>query len=350
MIKIEHLMILFSTVLLAVLITTSYTTDITSATSDVTLRDRGFTDAAVEGALDNIVNDFDNTTNINIWNDERMLQAENDVLTALELNIGYHIDDGKDILKDNLPFIMFLDNDGFYIRYYEFNSNNDGTTGLSAITTPKMGYSEIKEGYLLEYSLKDVIRVTDLANGIVHSGGYEQVGNAINNPDWYVNMITNKSSLEKRIQNIMLDRLEENMNIYANYNNMTAQSKGKSYVITLDRHNTSDSVVAIEGGVESYNIVTDLQKMISEPGIVVFYQSNVVSNTEDRASVYTMASRQITTQNNYYITVDNAGYLNYHLPSCNHVNGAESQIYVDKVNSIENAAKKGAFACPDCNP
>lgn len=224
---------------------------------------------------------------------------------------------GESYVQDMVPFIIYVDTDGFYVQYRDFSSPDELTTIVTPINTWSDSVS--KGRFLIRYFLNDNVEVLDRVTGNTVLGNRNTVYSQIGASDLF--FLTQNSFYEER-DYVIIDKIEKCINYYCNQYNHT-NPMGYTYEVTLPKTKGTD-----EG------------RIIDNPCIISFLQGEWFGLTGTEANIYAFGGAEVTEPIYYGITY--ADEVLYHTPECSFYS------YSSKKSTMEGCADKGAYPCPEC--
>lgn len=298
---------------------------------------------ATEGAVDSVASDFGHTYLFNT--EENRKKAVNSFYTTLSKCFNYEGSTYVDLLHYYVPCIFLIDTDGYYIEYTHQFINNSGQLDSAQIITPinkwSKTYSVGGNGitgtlYTVEYHLDDTISVTYKYSSKgedkidVLSGHYTEIYDKLHHPTELYDIMKDNSSFQKEKNDVIINILNEQMEYYINvhkdefYNRYNAQ-----YEFTLPQ---------VTG--------EDWARLIDMPTVVSFLQgiqTPISGKNNSFLNIYSFAGAEVELQTTYYIT-DEGDIKYYHRDFCTMIP------HIDEMTgySMEQAAKHGAYPCPEC--
>lgn len=225
---------------------------------------------------------------------------------------------GESYVQDMVPFIIYVDVNGFYVQYRDFTSSNELATIITPINTWNSSFDN--GNYLVRYSLNEDVEVLDRTTGNTYKGNRFDVYNKANTVELYY--LTQDTFYEER-DYVVLQKIEDAINYYCNNYNYT-NPMGYTYEVTLPRTKGTD-----EG------------RFIDQPCIISFLQGEWFGLTGTDANIYAFSGAEVTTPVMYGVT-DNAGEKLYHTKKCSMYS------YIVDTGTIKECAEMGAYPCPDC--
>lgn len=238
-----------------------------------------------------------------------------------------------------VPCIFLIDTDGYYIEYTIEHTDEDGNRAYREFITPiykwAKSYSSSSNGsagsaYHVEYHLDDTItveyqnRTGELAT---ESGNYNEVYDKLNHPA-ELNALSSYRTFKEEKTNFIISTLQDQMEYYINVHDESLnQFNNVQYEFTLPQ---------IKG--------EDWARLIDGPTVVSFLQGIQMPLGNSFLNIYSFAGSELEHQYSYYVAEDNAGNKFYHRENCPHL-PAEA---LKKPYSMFDAAKDGAFPCPEC--
>lgn len=345
--KIENFMIIFSCILVAGMLLMHFTTEMTITANDLTHDYKKYVETAVDGAVDSVINHTGTLTDRsgNLWDEERMKIASDTFYNSLGACLGYPIGLAQEDLDLHVPFVAYVDNDGFYVYYIDGTEDENGVRGFEKKLSDKHQWIVTDE-----YNNEVMLTMSDLIYVITEDGTkyednfsniyqifHEQFEkDGLQEPEW-LHACRNELAFEQYKHITMTQKLENNLNYYLNLADNTWPETGRSYYIHLDYEDTTT------------------KQTVEKPGFIAFFQGPVASNHQNKINIYTMACRTIDTGLMFPATYNaNNGFLEYHDPrKCDIPKYADSEhgivgnIFAE-YTSMEKAAASGAYPCEIC--
>lgn len=250
-------------------------------------------------------------------------------------------------LNAYLPFVMLVDNDGVYVCYSKNYDSYWGTSGSKPeytddmyFYTPLAAYSATytlgggASVYVVQFTLGDYMTVYK-DDKLLVSGNYAHVYSYLKDRDEDFtdsmpfmiteNMyIAEKQAIATNIVSNMINKFL-NEDIFGNDN------------VGFNLTNTQYTFVLPEGS-------TSMQNAISGPTVLSFYHGPQTRLGNAKTAQVALAGGELAKETHYYVTTDDAGNQWYHTADCEHLTGAHTTVF----NSMEEAAKAGAYPDPDC--
>ena len=310
--KIHDWAIIFFAVFLANFLVIFVAVKITQAENVNDIRYSDFLTTATEDAIAKV---YENNEYIFDTSDKRKL-ASNTFYETLSHCLSQEVR-GESYVQDMVPFIIYVDTDGFYVQYRDFCSPSD----LATVVTPINTWSDsVSNGrFLVRYFLNDNVEVLDRVTGNIATGNRFSVYSEIGSTDLYY--LTQNTFYEER-EYVILEKIEKSINYYCNQYNYT-NPMGYTYEVTLPKTKGTD-----EG------------RLIDNPCIISFLQGEWFGLTGTEANIYAFSGAELTEPIYYGITY--AGDILYHAPEC------PLYIHSEKKMTMEKCADEGAYPCPDC--
>lgn len=250
-------------------------------------------------------------------------------------------------LNAYLPFVALVDNDGVYVCY---SKNYDSYWGDDAdkpeftddmyFYTPLAAYAATytlgggAKVYVVQFTLGDYVTIFCDDKFLV-AGNYAHVKQYLKqyDPDFTESMpfmLTEKMYIAEK-QAVATNTVSNMINKYLNEDvfgndNIGFNQNNTQYTFILPENNTS------------------IQNAISGPTVIAFYHGPQTRLGNALAAQVAFAGGELAKETHYYITIGPSGDKWYHTMDCEHLHGVHPTV----VNSMEEAAKAGAYPDPDC--
>lgn len=349
--KFTHWILIFFVILLSIALPTFFRTNITAKTEQMNNNYSNYLIAASKSALDSAAEDSKSNTSIFASEQTRQKAVDTFYKTLVQC-FNYDYTTYAPIVKNYVPCIVLVDNDGFYIEYGEDRQNADGTYEVYDIISPihkwSRSYSPGASGnvgheFYVEFHLDDTISVVYLKNNedpVQYSGNYKDVydqlhrdgislGSMINSDSIYdlEALLSNYKTFYNEKKDVIIAEVQRQLEYYINTKTEVNNPNGRyQYQFTLPR---------VTG--------QDWARMVDGPTILSFMQGAQTQYGTYKYNVYALAGAEVEYDYVYYISpVDGTDY--YHLKGCQHLDESK----MSRGYSMEKAASLGAYPCPDC--
>lgn len=239
-----------------------------------------------------------------------------------------------------VPCVFMVDTDGYYIQYMKEYTDSEGMCAYENIITPINkwartysvgGNSLTGNTYNVEYHLDDTVKVVyknrkDEVCTI--EGEYAEVYKKLEEPAILSGVFGSYTDFDNERTDIVIDSIEKQLTYYINvHDTLYNQQRNVQYEFTMPRVTKEDWA-----------------RLVDAPTILSFMQGAQTEIGTNYLNIYALAGSEIEEDIYYVITTDGNGEKTYHIKECSHVTGTESK----KLYSMEQAAMKGAYPCPDC--
>lgn len=293
-------------------------------------------DRAMDYAVDGIVDSADADT-ITV----KRQQCTNNFFRALYAGLGISTDeDAKQLIQCYVPAIAFVDNDGVYIQYSDY----DSTGALNRVWSKKHTFTTEKtisigtgpNDYLtfgITYTLND--NVTVILNGKIYNGKYYELYDAYKDSD---------DDTEKSVftQPVFKDSVQFDLERDSTVTDTIIKTVG----YFVNRHNT----IATRYGIQysfylPTSVYSDLARTVETVSFFAIMQGYPIGSGRDVYNQYALSGARVVRNSLYYAEYDDAGYLYYHKGNCKEYSGD----YVFRGSQAE-CASLGAMPCHVCRP
>ena len=231
-----------------------------------------------------------------------------------------------DLARYYVPFIVLVDNDGYYLSYIQNDYDSDGNEYYNDIITTKTTWSVNYTGFTVRFFLNNTVEVTR-SNGKRYSGMYDEVWANMGNPS-SLNFMSSEEAFEAEKYSQICQLTEDDVNYYIKTHNIY-----ENYLLNADYTFTMPA--------------TDLDprnRLMDEPSVIAFVQGYQESVSAGTINAYALTGSILDKARNYYIKENTDGTLYYHEINC-----AEAGDLSDiEAITIYDAAKRGAIPCPSC--
>lgn len=198
-------------------------------------------------------------------------------------------------IADNTPFVIMVDNDGFYISYNagfdkfitEYRKADgtiisrddiDKTTAITGLNT----WSENVNGYIVRFFLNDQVQVITPSNEI-----YEGKRSEVYAKYPVLTCLSSEASFEEEKRYVIIGQIEDEINYLLNSQPVDVNSYYEAYVTTLSQLPKSD-----------------FARMMSTPCLISFYQGEVRVVRETTLNAYAYASSEVVKPKMFYTNGD----------------------------------------------
>lgn len=244
----------------------------------------------------------------------------------------------EELVKHYVPCIFLIDTDGYYIEYTSEYTNDEGVYCYEQLITPinkwaktySIGGGSRTGIYTVEYHLDDTVTVTykDRHDEVqTYSGNYATVYEKYGNPQElsvFANYDVFRAEKIDTIINILQDQMEYYINTYDGFLN---QKNNTQYEFTLPQ---------LSGD--------NWARLIDNPTVISFLQGKNERVISTNYNVFAFAGAEVEEDVAYYIRKDDAGMKYYHREYCSKLYNYDKQ----QKYSMVDAAKNGAYPCPEC--
>ncbi len=270
---------------------------------------------ASEKVREDVVNTFFNTM---------LLSFEN--VTTLEEDIESEPSVNRMVMYKNIPVILLIDTNGFYVWYSTFE--DDGLVGkISSMST----YSEsIQEGdvYYVRYFLGNRVQVSLKTEDTVYDGKPEEVFEELGEPGALDFLATDEKYARHRNAYIA-NLVEKQVGYYINNENLERSWSNNNY---------SDYVFEMPE-----MSMSDWMEMVEHPSVISFYQGKEINNGSALINTYAFSASEYAPGKTYCITSDGK----YHRYECEELSEDDRE---RTFSSRKELAKNGYEPCDECRP
>ncbi len=231
-----------------------------------------------------------------VWSDS---SARSKTLNAFYKSLSNNLstEQNMNVVIGNTPFVILVDNDGFYISYnagYDNYGNAEVPADLDTINVVSAlnTYTEKTEGHTIRYYLNDFVSVT-LSNGSFYDGMRWEVYEKL--PDRaksQLQFLADKDAYAENRTHAVVLRIEEVINYYLNTQKNITSAYNTGYNVTLPE---------ITG--------EDWSRMLKKPSIISFAQGRQLGINHHRLNVYAFSGGELTDSLHYFIV--NGMYYRY---------------------------------------
>ena len=324
--RFQHFMLIFACIFLCTMIPTVFFSEISARSA---IQNNEYSRYLVTATEDCIASVTEGDYNSYIFSTQKNREKAVDTFyNSLSRCFNYQYTTYESLVYDYVPCLFLIDTDGYYIQYGE-KYNENGEIIIKQITTSINKWAESEREFTVEYHLDDTVCVTKIGSDgkpVTHQGYYYDVYEKF---DKDANLtLLNKSLDEFRTHKseIIIRDLQENLEYYVNnYQGFINRPESK-YQFTLPRETGNNWA-----------------RLIDNPTVISFLQGRHADINGSILNIYALAGSEIEINEKYYISkVNDISY--YHIEQCNHIN----DVNIFKSYSMRQAAKHGAYPCPDC--
>ncbi len=336
--RISHWTMLIIIVLITIAAPFTYKTVISAKSAQLNTDYANYLITATQGSVVSAFSSYYDGRNI-FAQDTARKEAVDTFYETLRQCFNYTGTSYADQVYYYVPCVFLIDTDGFYIEYTVEHGDEDGNAAYSEIITPinkwAKTYSSGSNGmagtaYHVEYHLDNTILVEyqDRSGNVTSiSGAYDEVYQKLRKPS-ELNVLSSFSKFDAERTSAVISILQDQMEYYINVHDESLnQFNNVQYEFTLPQ---------IKG--------EDWARLIDQPTVVSFLQGIQMPYGNEYLNIYSFAGSEMEHQQNYYVAVDQNGNKYYHRKGCHRLPIKA----LDKPYSMYNAAKEGAFPCPEC--
>lgn len=231
-----------------------------------------------------------------LWNDTKKREK---TLSTFYKSLANNLssEQNMDVVTGDTPFVLLVDNDGFYISYnagYDKCGNSEVPDDLETINVVSSinTYTENVGGHTVRYYLNDYVSVT-LSNGSYYDGMRWEVYEKL--PDRaksQLQFLADKDAYAENRTHAVVLRIEEVINYYLNTQKNITSAYNTGYNVTLPE---------ITG--------EDWSRMLKKPSVISFAQGRQLSINHHRLNVYAFSGGELTDSLHYFVV--NGMYYRY---------------------------------------
>lgn len=270
--------------------------------------------------------------------------AVNSFFASLYSSFGITDDrDSIDKLNQYVPVITITTDDGYYIFYSDVYKASDGYMNVSKRWTEKLPYYYEDENFIYSFTFGEVVSLYDKTNCL--SGGIEQKVYIMNYHDLRTKdeyssfrsshpdcILLNDEKFEIVRKESILKCIESSMAYYTSHHNRIAAQYGITYNFSLPPMKASEWAPYLD----------DVSMFVVFQGYPYGDQVGEVYNR------IASAGAKISKYKMFYLEQIDWYYV-YHRSSCPELDNGGLILFDEPLYSIEECAKRGAYACPVCN-
>lgn len=248
----------------------------------------------------------------------------------------------REEIKNYIPMFAVLEEDGFSIYFEDEYKKPDGYTCGTRNWTDMMPYSYSDSDFVYRFTLSGEVVIWD-RTGLINGSPrmYNASIDELKADALYDNLrrIRPESFLfhEEKFavvkQTAVIESVTEQMRYYVNEHNEKAREYGIAYDFALPVFDNSLRSRSIE-----------------HPGVLVMIQGYPVDVVRQIVyNQYAFVGAQVYRQEPYYLT-EWGWHPTYHRRGCSVLALAGEEALLNPIYSVEECAKKGAYACTECIP
>ena len=231
------------------------------------------------------------------------------------------------VLYKNIPVILLIDVNGFYVWYNAFEGGML-TAKMSSLTTYGASISGIKN-YYVRFFLGNRVQVSVKGEDVIYDGTPVEVYEKMGNPSDLA-FLSNYDTYERHRNEYIANLVEREVEYYINNENLERQWT-----------NSNRSDYTFEMPEVSMN---DWMEMVEYPSVISFYQGKQINNGRTIINTYAFSASEFAPAQEYYATSDHL----YHRADCALLteDDKKSRTY----RSRRELASKGYSPCGSCRP
>lgn len=231
------------------------------------------------------------------------------------------------ILYKNIPVILLMDVNGFYVWYNTFE-NDMLTSKMSSLTS----YSKTISGsdiYYIRFFLGNRVQVSKKGEDIVYDGTPKEVYKKLGCPSELI-FLSDYEKYAAYRNEYVADLVEDQVEYYINNENLERQwtnSDRSDYVFEMPQISMSDWM-----------------EMVEYPSVISFYQGKQINNGAAMINTYAFSGSEFAPMKEYYVTDDNL----YHKKECDELTDEDRK--QRSFSSRRELAAHGYSPCTKCRP
>lgn len=336
--RFNHLIILFALILIGFSLPVFLKTNISVRAAQLNNDYSSYLVTATEGAMDAVASV--DTGRYFFSSQAKRKKAIETFYETLIQCFNYDHSTYKDLVRYYVPCVFMIDTDGFYIEYTSEYRNQAGIAEYNEIITPinkwSKNYSIGSNGitghsYTVEYHLDDTVVITYTDNhGEVETveGDYQDVYTKMGLPTELQHIFGSRETFIYEKKEVIMSTLSAQMEFYINAHSESANQLNQvQYQFTLP---------TITG--------EDWARLIDAPTLISFLQGVQTPYGNSFLNIYALAGAEIEKNVFYYISQSGTGVKYYHRSWCSGLTDVDKK----QAYSMEQAAKHGAYPCPEC--
>ncbi len=268
------------------------------------------------------------------------------------------------VITSHIPFVALVDVDGVYVAYSKdynsWGSKDKRTYKVSPITTFSESYTvSATEQYTIQFNL-DNTAIVYYNGSKIADGNYKELKVALSeikskgkegkNAIDTFKFMESKSAFDAEKQLVITNVVARTVENYMNEE------------IASDKKNLDNSKSGYNLHNAQYQVVipqdkqADFANALSSPTVIAFYQGDQLQTGKNYVMSFALTGGEMGTVEKYFITQE-SGTLYYHSStSCSRFRShlgakdADSGKYISEQRyfTMEEAARMGAYPCPDC--
>lgn len=334
--RIQYLLIIFLLIFLGISLPIFLDTDFMTKAAHQNDEYSQYLITATEGSLAAVT---DNNTNQYIFstaeNREKAVETFYEVLIKC---FNYEYSTYEELVKDYVPCIFLIDTDGYYIEYTTEYTDSEGVYCYEELITPinkwaktySIGGGSRTGIYTVEYHLDDTVIVTYKNRRdevVTYSGYYTDIYAKYGHPQ-ELSSFANYDSFNAEKTDVIINILQDKLEYYINtYDGFLNQQNNTQYEFTLPQ---------LSGD--------NWARLIDNPTVISFLQGKNERVINNNYNVFAFAGAEVEEDSIYYIRKDETGMKYYHRDFCIKLYNYDMQ----QGYSMVEAAKQGAYPCPEC--
>lgn len=246
-------------------------------------------------------------------------------LETVYINFGAEDKVSQDSLKANLPVQMVVGYDGLHIHTWTNVFNADaGRYETREIWMPKIPYSYYDSGnnLIINFTLDDFVYVHNNNTASREQGKRNEI--AVKYP---VGILTSAATFDNVRRQTIIQLIQGQLEFYTNRANYLSKVYGQGYIYNIPM---------ISG--ETWN------NTINDVSFISFLQGLPIPGTNKTYSTFGFGGTRLYLKNKFVGSTYN-GVKYFHKEGCVRIGTIE-----EFLDSKKDAAKKGFYSCPICNP
>lgn len=341
--RIQHYLIIFAMIFLCMVLPTFFKTDILAKNEQVNTDYSNKLITATEGCMAYAAANA--KTDLYFASEDTQKEAVDVFYETLIQSFNYENSTYKDLVKYYVPCIFLIDTNGYYVEYSAEFTNADGNAEFTETITPINKWAKsyslggnalLGETFQVEFRLNDTLRIVyqnPSHKTQVFDGAYSDAHDALRDaggsiPADLLNMLSSYENFDKERRDVIINILNDQMEYYINVHDESLnQFNNVQYQFTLPQ-------------------ITGEQwaRMIDQPTVVSFMQGMQTAYGTKFLNIYALAGSEVEYSKSYIIGTGPTDELYYHEPDCSYVTSPDDSSRY----SMKEAAKNGAFPCPEC--
>lgn len=278
-------------------------------------------DTAVEDGINGFVEKKDNQYSIN------KEQAIESFFQTLYVNLNVQTDDKKEMVRNYIPAVVALDQDGYWICHQVLREDEYGGMVSDFIWSPKKYFSYSDENYQYAFTLTDWMTILDFSTGTVIEGNWEDLRETL---------------------------IDTPLNDYEAYRLLKQEVITKNIKEELERVINAHNDIAIRQGIRYHFFMPAIEmdtwnRGIDQVAFFAFLQGLPIGAGGDVVNIYSFGGAHISKNRVYYGVEAPNGEKIYHIEECNNLSLSDKENSIE-FDSREAAALEGYRPCEECKP